>query len=127
LGFGSGIASIDFLRVSKIERSAFTLTAGVGGAPGPPIIFFPNLDILGNYMNLQIFNAPNASEEFISFQVDGIEIIKDILVDQGSGSQESVTNISFKTEIPKGSELTATVSSTTDLSTVDLIVFISGI
>jgi len=118
---------LNFLRAGKTERGAVTLTAGVGGAHGTPVVILASIAIQGNYVNMQIFNAANTSEDFIDFFVDGVLQIKDVLVDQGGGGSESVTNIYFKSEIPKGSEVSASVRSSIDLSTVDLIIFFSGI
>jgi len=118
---------LNFLRVNSVERGQGRPVAGGGGTHGQPVVLVASTGIQTNYLNIQLFNALNTAEDFINFRVDGVIVITDILVDQGGGGVENVTNINFKTEIPKGSEVSVTVRSTTDFSGVDVIVFLSGI
>jgi len=118
---------LSFLRVQVHNRAEITLTAGSGGASGPPVDLFNPSDIQINYLTLQFFNSTNLTEDRVTILVDGVPYLVDIMIDQGSGSAEQEISISFKTEIPKGSVVTASMISDQDLSPVDVIVFASGL
>jgi len=120
---------LNFLRVSgAAERLVGVLTAGVGNTHGAKELLIGASSKQYNYVIVQGFNGSvNNAEYFIDFFIDDNLIVKDILVDQGSGSQESVTTFNFKSEIPKGSKLEASVRSSTDLATINIVVFGFGI
>jgi len=118
---------LSFLRVKSVIRGQDKLVAGSSFAHGPIVDLINNIPIQGNYLNMQIFNEANGTEDFINFYVDNEIVIQDILADQGGGGVEQSTNINFKTEIPKGSTVSASMRSDIDLSGADIIVFLSGL
>jgi len=126
MGFNQS-TDLNFLRVKSVIRGQVKLVAGSSFQHGAIVDLIVNIPIQGNYLNIQIFNEATNTEDFINFYVNNEVVILDILADQGGGATEQVTNISFKTEIPKGSTVSASMRSDVDLSGADIIAFLSGI
>jgi len=79
-------------------------------------------------LTLQFYNpSANNSDYFVSFQADGVEILKDMVLIQAAQSSPAVINMNFKVKIPQGTLLEATIRSSTDSATLNIIAFIQGI